>query len=118
STYSGYGAAADAYRKLRTNIAYMRPVEELRTLVVTSPSSDEAKTTTAANLALAFDREGRKVLLVDCDYRRPHLHKLFGVGNRVGFVDMVLDRVPLERAIAPTTEEHLFLLPRGDFEEV
>lgn len=118
STYSGYGAAADAYRKLRTNIAYLRPVEELRTLVVTSPSSDEGKTTTAANLALAFAREGRKVLLVDCDLRRPHLHKLFGVGNRVGFVDMVLDRVPLERAIAPTTEEHLFLLPRGDFEEV
>lgn len=118
STYSGYGAAADAYRKLRTNIAYLRPVEELRTLVVTSPSSDEGKTTTAANLALAFAREGRRVLLVDCDLRRPHLHKLFGVGNRVGFVDLVLERVPLDRAVAATTEERLFLLPRGDFDEV
>ena len=70
---------AEAYRSLRTNLAFARPDEQLRTLLVTSPAAEEDRSPAVANLAVVTAQSGRSVIAVDCDLRRPHLHKLFGL---------------------------------------
>jgi polysaccharide biosynthesis transport protein len=109
--------AAEAYRMLRTNLVFLKPHGELRTMVVTSASSGEGKTTTAANLAVAFAKQGQRVLLVDCDLRRPRLHTLFHVQRSSGFVELLLGTATPGDAIQPTPVERLSILPRGKFDE-
>jgi capsular exopolysaccharide synthesis family protein len=112
-----HSMAAEAYRMLRTNLVFLSPEGQIRTLVVTSAASGDGKTTTAANLAVAFARQGKRVLLVDCDLRRPRLHTLFGVPRSPGFTDLLLGKVSGNQAIRPTRIERLSILPRGDFDE-
>jgi capsular exopolysaccharide synthesis family protein len=113
-----HSMAAEAYRLLRTNLVFVAPDREIRTLVITSPSSGEGKTTTAANLAIAFARQGKRVLLVDADLRRPRLHTIFDVPQSPGFSELLLGRALLGEAIHPTAVERLSLLPRGRFDEL
>lgn len=83
--------AAEAYRTLRTNIRFAALDKALRTLLVTSTASNEGKTTTIANLAVTMAQAEQRVILVDCDLRRPSLHTLFGVGNEQGLTNVILD---------------------------
>jgi non-specific protein-tyrosine kinase len=76
--------AAEAYRVLRANVEFAAAGQPLRTLVITSSHSGEGKSTTAANLAVAFAQTGKRVLLVDADLRRPSLHRYFGLSNGRG----------------------------------
>lgn len=108
--------AAEAYRMLRTNLAFLRPDQELRTLVVSSASSGEGKTTTAANLAASFARQGKRVLLVDCDLRRPRLHTFFDLDVKPGFTELILGTAN-GGTVRPTGIEGLSFLPRGEFNE-
>ncbi len=106
--------AAEAYRTLRTNIQFASLDRPLRTLLVTSPAANEGKTTTLANLAVTFAQAGSRVLLVDCDLRRPTLHTLFGVDNAVGLTSLVLEETPFDRApLLATGVDNLRLLPSG-----
>jgi capsular exopolysaccharide synthesis family protein len=68
---------AEQYRILRTNLQFMMVEGEVKTVVVTSTNHDEGKTTIAANLALVMAQAGSKVLLIDCDLRKPCVHKIF-----------------------------------------
>ena len=72
--------SAESYRKLMTNLMYSASRPGLRVVVVTSASAGEGKTTTAANLAVAFAQQGRRVALVDADLRRARVHDVFGLG--------------------------------------
>jgi capsular exopolysaccharide synthesis family protein len=110
-------SAGEAYRKLRTNLVFLRSADQLKTLVVTSASSGEGKTTTAANLAVAFARHGRNVLLVDCDLRRPRLHEIFSTEKSPGFIDLLLGKASGAEAVRPTSTERLSFLPRGEYDE-
>jgi capsular exopolysaccharide synthesis family protein len=107
---------AEAYRQLRTNLFFSRPAERLKMLVVTSAVSGEGKTTTVANLAVTFARQGMRVLLVDCDLRRPRLHQIFEMEREPGFMDLLLGRATPAEAIRPTGVDGLHLLPRGTFD--
>ena len=80
----GLDPAAESYRLLRTNIQFASVDTPLKTLLVTSSSPGEGKTTTAANLAFALAFDGKKVVLVDTDLRRPSLHKLLGLPTVAG----------------------------------
>src|SRR3954464_4676630 len=82
--------AAECCRSIRTNILFMSPDHPIRTLVVTSPSPQEGKTTTAINLAVTMAEAGGRVLLVDTDMRRPRLHRSFAVPNQVGVSTLIL----------------------------
>lgn len=104
--------AAEAYRTLRTNVQFASLDQPLRTLLITSPGPEEGKTTTLANLGIAFAQAGTRVLLVDCDLRRPSLHVLFDVANERGLTSYLLDETG-EPAIQSTNVEGLSLLPTG-----
>ena len=82
---------AEAYRTLRTNIEFSSLDRSLHTLLVTSPSPNEGKSTTLANLAVTMAQAEKKTILVDADLRRPGLHTLFGVGNEAGLTTMFVD---------------------------
>ncbi len=82
---------SEAYRTLRTNLEFFSLDEPIRTLVVTSPGAEEGKSTVLANLAVALAQGGKRVILVDCDLRRPTQHTLFGLDNATGLTTMMLD---------------------------
>ncbi len=82
---------AEAYRQLRTNIQFSSPDRPLKTLLVTSTHPEEGKSTILANLATTFAQTGNRVILVDCDLRRPSLHRIFGVRNSLGLTSAILD---------------------------
>lgn len=82
---------AEAYRQLRTNILFASPDRPLKTLLVTSTHPEEGKSTILANLATTFAQTGRRVILVDCDLRRPSLHRIFGVRSGAGLTSAILD---------------------------
>jgi capsular exopolysaccharide synthesis family protein len=80
-------AAAEAYRTLRTGILHALVETSLKVIVVTSPGSAEGKSTVCANLGVVLAQAGRGTLIVDCDLRRPVMHKIFGLSSSRGVVD-------------------------------
>ena len=84
--------AAESYRTLRTNIQYCSFDKEYRTIVVTSSEPGEGKTITSGNLALALAQSENKVLLIDCDMRKPSMHKNFRITNTYGISDILLQK--------------------------
>jgi len=107
------GPPAEAYRALRTSVQFMGIERRLRVLQVTSPRAQDGKTTTICNLAVAFARAGLRVILVDCDLRRPRVHQFVGLDNSVGFTSILLDQVKLEDALRPTQQKGLVVLAAG-----
>lgn len=107
-------AAAEAYRKLRTDVLFLTLGEPVRELVVTSAKPGEGKTTTVANLAMSFARAGKRVIVAACDLRRPRLHLFLGAHNDVGFTSVLLGDVELADALqAVPNEPNLVLLSSG-----
>lgn len=80
----------EAFRALRTNIQFAGVDQPIRTLLVTSASPAEGKSTVAANLAVVMAQAGLKVVLVDCDLRRPTVNKQFDMPNHFGLTDLML----------------------------
>jgi capsular exopolysaccharide synthesis family protein len=105
--------AAECCRSIRTNILFMSPDRPLRTMVVTSPSPQEGKTTTAINLAVTMAEAGGRVLLVDTDMRRPRLHRSFGVPNQSGISTVIVGKTTLQEAVKRTDVPNLDVLPCG-----
>lgn len=104
--------ASEQYRVLRSRMEHLSQEKGARTFIVTSPVVGEGKSMTTANLALSLSQSrDRRVALVDCDLRRPSLHRLFGMRMREGFIDVLEERTPLETALIPI--EHPLLPPGG-----
>lgn len=91
--------AAETYKTLRTNIQYSSYDRDLQVLVVTSTQPQEGKSTTAGNLALSLAQDGKKVILVDCDLRKPSIHKKFSITNTSGVTEVILGRMSMESAV-------------------
>jgi polysaccharide biosynthesis transport protein len=105
--------AAECCRSVRTNILFMSPDRPLKTMVVTSPSPQEGKTTTAINLGVTMAEAGGRVLIVDTDMRRPRLHRSFGVPNQTGISTVIVGKATLQEAIKRTDVPNLDVLPCG-----
>ena len=108
--------ASEAYRSLRTSVQFSRPDVVVRTILITSASPSEGKSTTAANLAVAMAQAGRRVLLVDADLRRPRQNSLFGTSRTPGVSDVLFQ--PIEAGLlppgtAPSGVDDLDILPAG-----
>jgi capsular exopolysaccharide synthesis family protein len=106
-------SAAEAYRTLRTNLIFSQTGRALRTIVVTSPSPAEGKSTTASNLAVAYAQQGVRVLLMDCDLRRPRMHEIFGLPREPGITQVVVGRRQLADVVRATHIENLWLATTG-----
>ncbi|MFC1770868.1 GumC family protein [Candidatus Margulisiibacteriota bacterium] len=104
---------AESYRTLRTNMHYTHFDKKLKTVVVTSSGPGEGKTTVLANLALTQCMLGKKVLLIDSDLRKPKIHKVFGLKNRVGLTNVVTHSIALKEAIQSTDIANFFVLTTG-----
>jgi Mrp family chromosome partitioning ATPase/capsular polysaccharide biosynthesis protein len=95
------GIHAEAFRVLRTNLEFVNLERRAQIIMVTSALEGEGKSTTVANLAVAFARAGRRVVAVDLDLRRPWLDKLLGVGKRAGLTQVAIGQLSLEDALVP-----------------
>jgi len=100
--------AAESYRHLRTTLEHLQIDIPLRTIVLSSCSPGEGKTTTIANLAISFAQGDRSVLLVDADMRKPKLNTLFALENSPGLNDVLFGKVSVDEAI------HKNVLPNLD----
>lgn len=104
---------SEAFRTLRTSLAFSGRTRDLRSVVVTSAAPSEGKSLVAINLAVAFARTGKKVLLVDADMRRPRLHRAFGIRPEEGFSSLLLGSRALPELVLATPVANLSLLPCG-----
>jgi succinoglycan biosynthesis transport protein ExoP len=106
-------SGAEAYRTLRTNLIFSQAVQTLRTMVITSASPGEGKTTTAANLAVSFAQQGMRILLVDCDLRRSRIHKLFEIARGPGITELVIGQETQDDVVRETSITGLYVVPSG-----
>jgi capsular exopolysaccharide synthesis family protein len=113
SVTNTHSAPSEAYRSLRTALAFAALDRPMKTIQITSSTSGEGKTTTSANLAVMLAEAGKRVLLVDCDLRRPRVHEFFNLDNQIGFADVLLGTTSIEQAIRPTQIPGLSILPSG-----
>lgn len=105
----------EGYRTLRTNVQYSSLDKPVQTLMVTSASPGEGKSTTVANLAVVMAQAGKRTLVVDTDLRRPVLHKVFGLPNSTGLTTAILELPGNDLAgyIQATDVENLFVITSG-----
>jgi capsular exopolysaccharide synthesis family protein len=105
--------AAEAYRTIRTATYFMPAGNEAKTLLVTSPTQGDGKTTLASNLGIAMAQTGRRTLVIDADFRRPMQHKAFGLSHTPGLTNVLAGEHALDDAIEQTAVDGLDLLPAG-----
>ena len=104
---------AEAIRLIRTNVQFAGIGDALRTLVVTSPSAGEGKTSVATDLAVAYAQAGQRVFLVDADLRKPRVGASFEMSDEPGLTGVLLGDVPLSQALRPWKDGQLQVLTSG-----
>lgn len=105
---------SESYRTLRTNISYASPDSKIKSLLVSSPQPGEGKSTTTANLAIAFAQLRKKTILIDADLRKPVQHNVFGHPRGPGLSDYLIGEISnIEDIIVPTEIDNLFLITAG-----
>lgn len=104
---------SEAFRSLRTNIQYSAMDSQLKVIMVTSAQKEEGKTTTVSNLAVAYAQEGKKVLLIDTDLRRPSLHQVFMQSNRVGLTSLLAYQLKWQEVVKDTMQDNLSIITSG-----
>lgn len=102
---------AEAYRSVRTAVTFGDG--NARSILITSAARGDGKSTLASNLAIAMAKAGKRVLLVDCDFRAPVQHRVFGVSDEIGVASVLAAGDALESAIRRTAVERLDVLPCG-----
>ena len=106
-------AASEAYRTLRTNIQFAGLDRPCRSILITSATAGEGKTTTTANLGVVLAQAGSRVCLVDSDLRRPNFHRIFGLDNTRGLTTALLEDLPFVEVAQPTHVAKLSILTSG-----
>lgn len=104
---------SEQFRTLRTNINFSMPDKELKTFLVTSSSPGEGKSTVAANTAVVFAQEGKQVLLVDADMRKPTVHYTFHLSNTLGLSNLLTRQEKIADVLKPSEIENLKILTSG-----
>ncbi|MHB9941085.1 capsular biosynthesis protein [Clostridium sporogenes] len=104
---------SEAYRTLRTNIQFSSFDEKIIVIFVTSSTPGEGKSTTSANLAITMAQNGAKTILVDCDLRKPNIHKLFNLSNTRGLSNLLIEDNAMDKVIQQSGIEDLHILTSG-----
>lgn len=100
-----HSISAESYKSIRTSLKYSSVDKTIKTIVITSSVPGEGKSTIAGNLALCLSESGNKVLIIDCDLRRPSLHKKFRLSNLKGITDCLIDKDNLKESIQEFTSD-------------
>ncbi len=104
---------SESFRRLQSNIIYANPDEKLKSIMITSSTQGEGKTTIASNLGVVLAEAGYKVVVVDTDLRRPQMHQQFVIDRAPGIFEFCFEDVSLDEALKPTVLENLHVLPAG-----
>ncbi|HDR7135417.1 TPA: CpsD/CapB family tyrosine-protein kinase [Bacillus cereus] len=104
---------SEQYRNIRTNVEFAAIDTNLHSLMVTSANPSEGKTTTTANMAVVFAQQGKKVLLIDADMRKPAMHQMFQVDNIFGLTNVLTHSERLEKCVQTTLVDNLHFLACG-----
>lgn len=104
---------SEQYRTIRTNIQFSSVDHEIRSIMITSTGPGEGKSTTAANLAVVFAQQGKQVLLIDADLRKPTVHYTFRLQNIHGLTSVLLKNATLQEAVSVSEVDHLDVLTSG-----
>ena len=107
------GQVSEAYRAVRTGLFFSNRGGELRVIQVTSPVPGDGKSTLSSNLAVTMAQSGRKVLLIDADFRRPRIAKIFGIDAQIGMAAVVAEKAELDQAIYASPVANLSIMPGG-----
>lgn len=106
-------AIAESFRGLRTNLQYFLREKDHKVISITSTISGEGKTFTSINLAAIFAQAGRKTLLVSLDLRKPKIHRVFNMENRVGLSNYLIDKAEYKDIVTSTNIKNLFVTLAG-----
>lgn len=111
--HSPKSTASEAYRGIRTSILFSSAETEPQVILVSSAGPQEGKTITSTNLAVAMAQSGNKVVMLDCDMRRPKVHKIFGMSKDQGMSNILVGNKDLNGIIIPTQVPNLDVIPSG-----
>jgi polysaccharide biosynthesis transport protein len=104
---------AEAYRALRTSILLSSVSHPPRSILVTSSLPQDGKTMTCINIAIVLAQQGKRILLLDADMRRPHIHRAFGLSGHMGLSNILTGGAKTSDAICKTIQPNLFVIPAG-----
>lgn len=104
---------AEAYRAVRTSLYFSTHGEGHKVIQITSPNPGDGKTTLAANLAVSMADSGKRVLLLEADFRRPRVHKFFGLDNTLGVSSIIAGEAEIPDVIQQTAVSNLWAMPCG-----
>ncbi|RYL93940.1 CpsD/CapB family tyrosine-protein kinase [Sporolactobacillus sp. THM19-2] len=111
--YKPKSTTAEQYRTIRTNIDFSHVDSDLKTIMFTSAGPGEGKSTTAANVATVMAQQGKRVLLIDADMRKPTMHYTFRLINTQGLTTLLTKRTTFDETIQKTEVENLYVLTSG-----
>lgn len=95
---------SEAYRTMRTNIQFANIDKDIKTLAITSSIPGEGKSSVSSNFTISLSQEGKNVLYVDCDLRKPKGHEMFNIPNTLGLTNILMGKATLEEAISSPEE--------------
>jgi succinoglycan biosynthesis transport protein ExoP len=104
---------SEAFRSLRTNMEFSGVDEPLKTILITSTDTGDGKTLVATNLALVLSQTEKKVILVDCDLRKPHVHRALGIKSKPGLSEAFREHSPILDVIQNVNGQKLAVIPAG-----
>lgn len=105
--------ASEAYRGIRTSILFSSAEAEPQVILVSSAGPQEGKTLTSTNLAVTMAQSGNRVILLDCDMRRPKMHKLLGLSRDRGMSNILVGGCEIKEAVTPSGIASLDAIPCG-----
>jgi protein-tyrosine kinase len=104
---------SEQYRTIRTNIQFSSVDESIKSLLITSSGPGEGKSTTVANLAIVFAQQGKRVLLIDADLRKPTVHYTFQLNNHFGLTNVLTKQSTIDASVNKTDIDNLFVMSSG-----
>jgi capsular exopolysaccharide synthesis family protein len=108
---------SESIRRLKNNIIYQNSDKAPKTIAITSPEKGDGKSTVVCNLAVAFAEEGYRTLLIDADFRRPKVHKYFGISNRSGVSNYLKENLKISDIINDSEHKNLKIVTSGSRNE-
>jgi len=105
--------SSEAFRTLRTRVQFSKYTKNAKTLLITSSAPGEGKTIISVNLTASFAQANKKSVILDCDLRKPRVHRIFNDNETPGFLDYLFGKLSYENIIRKTEIRNLDFIPAG-----